>query len=190
MRRVGRVAFLQIQTARMKQGQAPHRVYNPAPLLRVAQLQVTDQGLHGITEAGDSIMDVHHAQHPHTRWRGDNTISVGFLPHYEQMRARFGPHMADGLAGENILIACDGSPDIGCDFFIEDSEGQRLHLSQVIPAPPCAEFSAFCLGRTPSATELKNVLQFLDGGRRGYYALPQLGGARFFVRPGDTLYTV
>lgn len=189
MRRVGQVAFVQIQTARMKQGQAPHRVYDPSPLLRVPQLHVTDQGVYGITETGETIIDVHHAQHPQTRWRGDNVISVGFLPHYEQMRARFGPHIGDGLAGENILIACDGMPDVGRDFFIEGSQGQRLHLVQVTPAPPCAEFSAFCLGRMPSVSEMKKTLQFLDDGRRGYYALPQLGEACFFIRPGDVLYT-
>ncbi|MCS6835383.1 MAG: hypothetical protein NZ750_05120 [Anaerolineae bacterium] len=174
----------------MKQKQASKRVYNPEALLRVAQLQVTSQGLHGVTEDGKTIIDVHHPQHPQTRWRGDNPISLGFLPHYEQMRARFGPHIADGLAGENIIIACDGLPDVGREFFIENAEGQRIHLTQVIPAPPCAEFSAFCLGGTPSAGELRAALEFLDGGRRGYYALPQLGEARRFVCPGDVLYTV
>jgi len=189
MRFIGKVAFVQIQTAHMKQGQSPNRVYDPSALLRVAQLRVTSEGLHGITEAGQVVMDVHHQQHPQTRWRGDNTVSVGFLPYYEQLRARFGGHMVDGVAGENILVACEVPPDMGRMLYVEDAEGQRFALAQVIPAPPCAEFSAFCLGRTPPASELKAALQFLDNGRRGYYALPQLTEARFFAAEGDAVYT-
>lgn len=170
MKQIGTIKFLQIQRDHLKSGEP--RTYHPDPILQVARLVIDRQGIHGIDEDGQKRIDVHHEAHPHSRFRGDNRISLGFIAHYAAIRARFGAHMLDGLAGENIIIESSEAPHIPpqSQVIIRPEHGDDIPLCEVIPAPPCREFSNFCAGRLLDGAELKRALQFLDGGRRGYYA--------------------
>lgn len=191
MRQVATVTFVQIQQSPMKIGTGVDRIYDPSPLLRVPKIQLTGDGIYGISEAGESIIDVHHAHHPRSRFRGDNRLSFGFLPHYVAMRERFGSHLHDGIAGENIMLALDEGQTFSTGervFLKSQASGALTALSSVIPAPPCREFSEFCAQFPLSPQELKATLQFLDHGRRGYYAELAEPHTVVFVEAGDTLW--
>jgi hypothetical protein len=104
MQKIGTAQFLQIQRESLKEGEHPNHVYNPAPLLTVDKIQLTPDGIVGHTARGEEIIDVHNVNHPGSRYRGDNNISIGFLQNYDVMRNRFGDHLTDGIAGENIFV--------------------------------------------------------------------------------------
>src|SRR5689334_6720356 len=109
LRPLGRVVRLQVQRSKLKLGEKPNRVYDPAPLLAVNELTLTPEGALARLPDGGMVIDVHHAAHPDTRnLDRSNDLSVGFTPHYAAMRARFGEHLSDGCAGENILIETTG----------------------------------------------------------------------------------
>jgi hypothetical protein len=113
------------------------------------------------------------------------------------MRARFGAHMVDGAAGENIIIDTQKEilPDeLGQRIAIENQQtGQVSFLDVTRFAAPCAEFSHFAAHsqdeRLP-AKELKDTLQFLGNGRRGFLLVLGPGQDSFTVQPGDLVYTV
>ncbi|MGJ3238457.1 MAG: hypothetical protein ACFE0Q_07105 [Anaerolineae bacterium] len=172
MQKIGTVKFVQVQQDQMKAVEGDVRVYRPDPLQTVTSLHLTATGIVGIASSGLKVTDVHNEAHPRSRYRGDNKISLGFVQHYEQMRGRFGDHLKDGVGGENIII------DTGGDlpamhryrrFFLKHGE-QLTELKRMIPAPPCREFSVFCLQVPQCADEIKATLQFLADGLRGYYA--------------------
>ena len=103
MREIGRIKQVQIQRSGLTVGERPSQQYDPSPLLVVSRLLLTPLG--AIAFVGDAeIMDLHHVEHPTSHNRGGNDISFGFTSHYRQMRSRFGDHLIDGCAGENILI--------------------------------------------------------------------------------------
>ena len=190
MQKIGTVAFVQIQTNPLKTGEKGGRLYSPQNILRVPRLRLTSDGAFGLLNDGEQVMDVHHPQHPQTRYRGDNGVSFGFLPYYAQMRERFGHHLEDGTAGENILIEVAHLPaEPPRLLIIEDSEGQRLPLRQIVPAPPCKPFSFFCLRRQVEAEEMKATLQWLGEGRRGYYAAPEVDEFQAIIQAGDSVYS-
>src|SRR5690349_18726061 len=108
MREIGRIKQIQIQRASLKQGQRPHRYYDPAPLLVVERLRLAPGGVSAASAQGEPIVDIHNASHPETKHRQSlNGISIGFTSHYRAMRERYGAHLADGIAGENILVESD-----------------------------------------------------------------------------------
>ncbi|MCA9884552.1 MAG: hypothetical protein KC708_16350 [Anaerolineae bacterium] len=188
MREVGRIEFVQVQSNPLKAIVDGVRVYQPSPLQSVASLKLTSDGIFGVTENGDEIIDAHHAHHPLSRHRGSNSISLGFLHHYEAMRERFGSHLADGIAGENIIVRAfeHALPlNLAETLFIRCQMGNLIELSGVMIAAPCNEFSRFCVDRDMQPSELKATLQFLGDGRRGYYAT--LNGPLCEVHPGDML---
>lgn len=191
MRQIGTVAFVQIQQDRLKEGQQPNRVYRPNPLLRVQRLLLTKEGITGVTAEGEGLIDVHNTRHPRSRNRVENSISLGFLQHYAELRDRFGAHMVDGVGGENILVNAevDVTPDMLPQrlFIHNKADDNLIELVGVAPAPPCAEYSAFSARKTLSAPELKQTLQFLDHGRRGYYATLVEKACDCYVQAGDTL---
>lgn len=172
---VGRIVRLQVQTAHLKRGEPPRRWYDPAPITEVATLRLDDGGVSGVGSDGSLHHDVHHRDHPISRHRGDNGVSVGFTSHYRAMRARFGDHLPDGIAGENILVESDGQhtvEELGGALAIETREGMA-RLEEVIVAAPCVEFTRFCLQWPRDARPDRTVteaLQFLDGGMRAFYA--------------------
>jgi hypothetical protein len=173
---IGTIVRLQVQESSLKVGDKPRR-YDPAPLRSVPAISLSPAGVVGLVEDGETIVDVHHHDHPASKNRGgENGISLGFTPHYLAMRQRFGPHLADGIAGENILIAVDQrfqEEDLASGVVIEGADGRRLELRQVIVAAPCVEFSRYALkfpdGARPDAT-VTEALRFLDAGMRGFYA--------------------
>jgi hypothetical protein len=193
MQQIGTVKFVQIQRDRLKQGEKPNRVYRPDPLLHVAKLLLTRDGITGITAAGATLLDVHNIKHPRSRNRVENSISLGFRQHYAEMRQRFGEHMQDGIGGENILIDIAPGIDVQPEMLPERvylhsvADDNLIELKGVMPAPPCAEFSRFSANRPLEALELKETLQFLDGGRRGYYATLIEKDCNCYVQAGDRL---
>lgn len=189
MREVGQIVRLQIQVNSLKQGQRPHRYYDPAGIRSVPALRLTNEGVVGLVD-GQEIMDMHHTRHPAGKNRGSNAISINFTSHYARMRARFGP-LALGCAGENLLVQTDSVlalADLAQGLVLVPAGGPPIHLSPATVATPCMEFSEYVLnlGEKPPATLLQETLRFLDAGTRGFYVL--WSGAPVVTRPGDRLY--
>jgi len=134
---------------------------------------VTPEGALARSAEGGLLIDVHHPAHPETRnLDRTNDLSIGFTSHYAAMRARYGQHLLDGCAGENILIETDGrvtQADIaGGLIFQPASGGPPVRLQVVRHAPPCVEFSGYA-SRSSETETIKAALQFLDAGLRGFY---------------------
>ena len=193
MRFVGCVKQVQVQPVSLKVGQRPHSRYDPAPLRVVARLRLMATGAVGETADGGQIIDVHNVVHSASRNRGGNDVSVGFTGHYAAMRARFGPHLTDGSAGENILVEAEQGvvalSDLGgCLVFENPGTGERVVLAGLHVAAPCVEFGGFAAGSPLPGEQMKDVLRFLHDGTRGFYARlagPSEGGV---VQPGDLVY--
>ena len=176
MRLIGTIVRLQVQESSLKVGHKPRR-YDPAPIRSVPAISLSAAGVIGLAENGETIVDVHHRDHPMSKNRGgENGISLGFTGHYRAMRQRFGQHLADGIAGENILIEADRQlqvEELAAGVVVEDAGGRQLELRPVIVAAPCVEFSRYALtfpnGARPDAT-VTEALRFLDAGMRGFYA--------------------
>jgi hypothetical protein len=192
-RALGSIAQVQIQRSSLKAGERPNRYYDPAPLLVVPRLRLTVGGVFGLTDDGNEQIDVHHADHSQSKNRSCNGISIGFTSHYQAMRERFGPYLTDGIAGENILVACDTPvtlDDLGEYLIIETADGTRIALGQLMVAAPCVEFSHFAAAqeeRLP-AEALKATLQFLNDGIRGFYATLDDASEGAIVQPGDRVF--
>lgn len=179
---IGRIVRLQVQVAHLKRGEQPRRWYDPAPITEVAALRLEDGGVAGIGADGTIHHDVHHRDHPIARHRGDNGVSVGFTSHYDTMRERFGDHLLDGIAGENILIEANDiftAESLGSMLVVETETG-TARIADVIVAPPCVEFTRFCLQWPRDARPDRTVteaLQFLDNGMRAFYATADLAAS-------------
>ena len=179
---LGTVGRLQVQRSRLKPGPAGARVYDPAPLLQVDALEVGPRGVVGRTAHGP-VLDVHHADHPDTRnVRLVNGLSLLPRGHYDRLRQRYGPHLVDGAAGESLLLDTAGpwsEQDLAGTLLLEAADGGVLALTGAVAAPPCVEFSRFCLGLPlgPVGADVSQALVDLDGGARGFYVQAQ-GTAR------------
>jgi len=82
--------------------------------------------------------------------------------------------------------------DLGQGIIIENAEtGQRAALNFLRIATPCNEFSHFVAKsqhqRLP-AEELKNTLQFLNHGRRGFLLALADGQENIVVKAGDRVF--
>jgi hypothetical protein len=173
---IGTVVRLQVQESSLKVGDKPRR-YDPAPIRSVPAISLDPTGVIGLAENGETLLDVHNHDHPSSKNRGgENGISLGFTAHYLAMRQRFGQHLADGIAGENILIEADRQfplEALANGLVVEGTGGRRLELRPIIVAAPCVEFSRYALkfpdGARPDAT-VTEALRFLDAGMRGFYA--------------------
>jgi hypothetical protein len=194
MREIGLIKHVQLQRSSLKQGQRPQRYYDPAPLLLVDRLLIDAGGTSATGADGAPIIDIHHASHPETKQRlGINGISVGFTSHYRAMRDRYGAHLPDGCAGENILVESDqiwSIGDLGAALLIEAADGQLVRLDGLRVAAPCVEFSRFAhLSDEPlTSDQLRTTLQFLDGGMRGFYARLADGRPAAHIRAGDRVF--
>lgn len=186
---IGTVVRLQVQRSRLKPGPPTTRVYDPSPLLEVAALEVGPRGVVGVTDDGP-VPDVHHADHPDSRNRRlANGLSLLPTAHYAALRARYGEHVVDGSAGESLLLATDAPwSDLPDTLLLEAVDGDLLPLAQVQPAPPCVEFSRWCLRASPGPVgpDVLAALRDLDGGARGYYAQPLAAGR---VEAGARLFS-
>ena len=191
MQPIGHITRLQVQTSPLKLGQKPYRVYDPAPIRATPAMRLTREGVTGLDD-GKSFMDVHHARHPQSRRRGEtNAISFNFTAHYRRMRDRYGPHLTDGATGEGILIASDRiwtEDELQPGLVIVTQRGREIRLHHIIVAAPCAPFSRFALSLDAHAPRemIKETLQFLDGGMRGFLA--QLDGHEAEIQVGDSVF--
>ncbi len=189
---LGPIVRLQVQVAPLKQGEKPHRWYDPGPITAMSALRLEPSGVVGL-DAGAEFGDVHHMLHPTSRFRGENGVSVGLTGHYVRMRERFGDHLPDGIAGENILVASDRTlteTDVASGVVIATTAG-LVDLTAVIAAPPCVEFSRFCAGYglgQPSDRRITETLQFLDEGTRGFYATLADDQGKPVIEIGDLVY--
>lgn len=192
MELLGRVVRVQVQESSLKVG-APPRRYDPAGIRVVSRLTLDSDGVTGWIERGERVNDVHNRTHPASKnRRGVNGISVGFTAHYAAIRACFGEHLTDGIAGENILVRGERmvrEDEAAGGLVIVTAAGARLRLSRVIVAEPCVEFSRYAarfpLDARANAT-LKEALNVLRGGMRGYYAA--YDGESTDVCVGDSVY--
>jgi len=194
MQEIGRITLLQVQKSKLviEDLHQVYDYYDPTPLLVVESLQLSPEGVIGITADGGKVMDVHHMHHPHScNIKGSNGVSLGFTSHYASMRKAFGEHLVDGVAGENIIVAADAIltlADLGKRLVIQtQSAGQSVYLTRLKVATPCIEFSQFAAnaGMPMPAQQLKATLQFLNEGRRGFYAIVAASNDDTTIRVGD-----
>ena len=195
MQEIGVVQLVQVQQESLKVDLADSsRGYDPTPLCQVPQIRITADGIIGIRESGEEIIDVHHAEHPRSRYRGDNHVSIGFTSHYDAMRNRYGDHLVTGIAAESIIVQTDiryTSATIGAKLAIRcQADDTLMVLTEVIPAPPCAPFSQFTANRKLSPAETKVTLQFLSDGMRGFYMRLADESDSAIVQAGDVLLKV
>ncbi len=192
MELIGRIVKLQVQRYSMKQGNDQHFWYDTGSLAWVPELEATPDGAVGFTESGEAIVDVHNRSHPQSRRRVANALSIGMTSHYAAMRARFGPHVVDGVAGENFLVEAGREQtidDVKAGLVIVNAEGERVDLVRVEIAEPCLKFSRFVLGMAPEEAGGPHVtvaLKFLRNGRRGFYAT--YDGPAVRVKVGAQMY--
>jgi hypothetical protein len=191
---LGPIVRLQVQTTSLKCGERPHRYYDPAGILSLQRIRIDDGGVTGIDdETGTDIGDVHHRDHPESKFRAENGVSVGFTSHYDVMRERFGEHLVDGVAGENILITSERaySPELVSNGIVIGTSTGMISLDAVDAAPPCAEFSKFAL-RYPHDRKadkaVTETIQFLHQGVRGFYATLRSADGPVMVSVGDLVY--
>jgi hypothetical protein len=198
MRELGHVKLVQLQPTGLiiKSDKTPTGYfYDASRLVIVDQLTITSLGIEATTRTGEHVLDIHHINHPHKEYDDDDFICIGFTAHYKAMRGRFGSHIVDGIAGENIIIECDREiwpEDLGQQLIIENAKtGHQMRLLMISHANPCQEFSQFAIGNQydkPPATEMKSTLQFLGNGRRGFLFVMQDGQGMATVQPGDRIF--
>lgn len=171
---IGPIVLLQIQRSPLKIGDGTERRYRTDPIVPVEKLKLSRHGAVGIVD-GRELMDVHHRYH----WAGKNEdgkhgVSLGFTSHYRLMQQKFGRHVVLGCAGENLIVEADRriTADLTVrGFVLLDRQGRpKGQLRDVAVAHPCRPFARFAQGDGPAeAGELKEALEFLDGGTRGFY---------------------
>lgn len=194
MREIGCVALLQVLPSTVKLGEGFNTYYDPTPILAVEKLLLSPQGVIGYLSDGQEVMDIHHVEHPLSRNRGRNGVSIGFTSHYATMRTQFGEHLVNGIAGDNILIESEDIftlKDLGSRLAIQQqATGQLAYLIGLRVAAPCVEFAEFAAnqGMPMSGKELKIVLQFLNDGRRGFYATVDEQSDQMIIQVGDRVF--
>ncbi|MCP4224957.1 MAG: hypothetical protein GY773_16590 [Actinomycetia bacterium] len=170
-------------------------VYDASRRVVVDRLQISPRGIEATLPGGESVLDIHHLDHPGKAYDDDDLACVGFSGHYEAMRGDFGEHMVEGIAGENIIIECEGEvwlDDLGETLTIENQDtGELATFKSARIAAPCVEFSRFCAQRSDdevSAAELGEILRFLGRGRRGFLLVLDESHDMVTVRVGDKVF--
>ena len=190
MRPIGRLVLLQVQRTTLKTGIKPNRTYDPTPLLRVLRAAVSPDGVMGWGDRDAWVVDVHHRAHPNTKNDdGVHGVSVGFTSHYDAMRRRFGDLLTLGCAGENLIAETSAmitADEIARGLVVTGPDGaEKVQLTVLKAAEPCRPFTAWAQGKQVESTALKENLQFLQEGMRGFY-LQAEGSA--VVEVGDLLH--
>ena len=197
MRELGRVKLTQLQPSGLIIETSSGYFYDASRLVVVDRLKITPLGIEAITPEGEQVLDIHHINHPDKAYDDDDLVCIGFTSHYDAMRDRFGDHMVDGIAGENIIIDFEEEvwpEDLGSHIGIENADtGQLAVFDMVSFAAPCQEFSHFAAqsqdDKLPPDT-LKPILQFLGNGRRGFLLVLNDIHDEVSVQPGDRVFTV
>lgn len=193
---LGRIVHVQVQREKIKTGDGISERYTPDPYLtRVDALRIDPGGVTGITIDGKSIADVHHRDHPRSRFRGANGISLLTTAHYAKMRDRFGTHMFDGIAGESMLVDSGivlESGDLAGGIVVGEGN-DAISIPQWSVAHPCAPFSRYATQFPDDARpdrRLTEALQFLDNGTRGFYGIIPEEHSGTEIRTGAMVYLV
>ena len=197
LRKLGTVKLVQVQPSGLIIETPSGEYYDATRRVEVEKLKITPLGIEATTANGEHILDIHHINHPDKAYGDDDLVSIGFSSHYEAMRKRFGEHLEDGTAGENIIIEHEQETwleDLGQQIVIENTEtGDRTLLDVLNFAAPCDEFSHFVANsqhlRLPAA-ELKATLQFLNNGRRGFLLVLSEGQEAATVQVGDRVFAI
>lgn len=197
IRDLGKVKLVQLQPSGLIIETPSGYFYDASRRVEVDRIQITSKGIEANTPKGEQVLDIHHINHPDKAYDDDDLVCIGFTSHYEAMRERFGEHMVDGVAGENIIIEYDREVwinDLEQQIAIENVEtGHRVLLDVLSFAAPCNEFSHFAANsqheRLPAAN-LKTTLQFLNKGRRGFLLVLSPGQVSASVQPGDRVFVV
>lgn len=195
-REIGVIVRLQAQRASLKGKNGRREYYDPAGIVALPALLLDEGGVTGLDADGSTVRDLHHRAHPASKNRGGlNGVSFGATAHYAAMRARFGPHLSDGSAGENILIDLSDAgrmlseDDLNGGLIVRGAEGQRIRLGAIMVAEPCTPFTRYALRHPPEAPSNRAVseaLTFLRAGMRGFYA--SYTGAPVTLRLGDRVF--
>jgi len=194
---LGRVKLVQLQPSGLIIETPSGYFYDASRRVEVDRVRITSNGIEATTPEGEHVLDIHHIDHPDKAYDNNDLICIGFTSHYDAMRTRFGEHMTDGIAGENIVIEYEEEvwpKDLGPQIVIENIDtGHRTLLDVVCFAAPCDEFSHFAArsqqDRLP-AEELKSTLKFLNNGRRGFLLVLSDGQETATVQPGDRVFRV
>lgn len=197
LRDLGIIKLVQLQPSGLIIETSSGYFYDASRRVEVDRLLINSKGIEATLPEGKHVLDIHHLDHPDKAYDDDDLVCIGFTSHYAAMRAQFGDHMIDGIAGENIIIEYDQEvwiDDLGQQIAIENKEtGQVTLLDMVCFAAPCDEFSHFAAQsqdqRLPAA-KLKSTLQFLNNGRRGFLLVMHEGQENSTVQPGDRVFTV
>ena len=197
MRELGRVMLVQVQPSGLIIETPSGYFYDVSRRLEVDSLKITSLGIEATSPEGEHVLDIHHISHPGKAYDNNDLVCIGFTSHYEAMRARFGEHMVDGAAGENIIIERADEiwiEDLAGGIAIENQDTGRLAILDLISiAAPCNEFSHF-VNRSQDERlppdKLKETLQFLGNGRRGYLLVLRDGQEAATVQRGDKAFVV
>lgn len=194
MRKLGVIVRLQVQLDSIKTGKKPSERYTPEPnLTAVPALRLNSDGVYGVAEDGSMLPDVHNRTHPHSKFRGDNGVSILFTGHYDAIRDRFGDHMTDGIAGESMLVQCTNMIPLEAieRGIVVVGDGREITIGPWEVAHPCAPFSKFCLQFPEDARpdrRITETLQFLENGMRGFVAVYPDDADPVEIRLGDVVY--
>jgi hypothetical protein len=197
LRKLGLVKLTQLQPSGLIIETPSGYYYDASRRVVVDCLQITPLGVEAITPEGEHVLDIHHINHPDKAYDDDDLVCIGFTSHYNTMRARFGDHMVDGIAGENIIIDFEEEvwpEDLGQQIGIENADTGQLALFDMVSfAAPCQEFSLFAAQsqhKELPVGELKSILQFLGNGRRGFLLVLNDIHDEVSVQPGDRVFVV
>jgi hypothetical protein len=197
IRLLGTVKLVQVQPEGMRITTPNGKNFDPTRRVTVDKIEITSDGIAAETPGGEHLLDIHHRAHPETHYKPGNSVSIGFTAHYQAMRGRFGPHIVDGSAGENVIIEFSEEvwlDDLGKQLLFENPRnGQTTMLDVNRFAAPCEPFTHFIADsqhtRLP-ADQLKAALQFLGNGRRGYLLSLNHAQERAYIQPGDRVYVI
>ena len=196
-RELGKVKLVQVQPDGLIIETPSGYFYDASRLVEVDRLCITSLGIEATTPEGEHVLDIHHIDHPNKAYDNDDLVCIGFTSHYQEMRVRFGEHMVDGIAGENITIEYEREvwlEDLGQQIAIENADTGRMARLDVLNfAAPCAEFSHFAArsqNKQLPPPKLKDTLQFLGNGRRGFLLVLSEVQGPATVRSGDKVFVV
>lgn len=172
---IGKIVRLQIQQSTLSLGEKPNRYFDPAALLSVDALQITSRGAVVQLPDGQTLLDYHHADYPNGRNEEMNDLSINFTAHYDEIRAKYGAaeHLYNGCGGENILVEADfrlSEAALSSGVAVRAKDGRLAWLKNVVVALPCQPYSKYVARRTEPPV-IKETLQFLDNGTRGFYCI-------------------
>jgi len=199
LRPLGEVSLVQLQPSGLivdaPESSPVRSVYDAGRRVEVDGLEITPRGIEAKLPGGERVLDIHHLDHPGKAYDDDDLVSIGFTAHYRAMRAEFGGHMVDGVAGENIIIDYPGEvwpEDLEQRLLTENQDsGEVASFNLVSFAAPCVEFSRFCLQQPHgelSGRDQGEILRFLGNGRRGFLLVLSSAQDRIIVRGGDRVF--